>query len=588
MNLLITEAAGECKGPKTNEGTQHPPCRAFMDDVTAMAEAEIAIRWLLKRLEELARWARLTFKPSKSRSLILRKGVPLKRSFKIQGEHIPTLADNPIKCLGKWYNSTLNERTQVQDTVTQLKTWFELIEKTTLPGKLKVWCYQFGIMPRLTFPFSLYDFPLTVVEQMERTASRFLRKWLGVPKSFSAVNLYSTSSPAALPTTALTEEFKVSQVRSALLLRHSKDQVAQGSEPKRPAGRKWTPQVSVNVAESRLRHSDIVEVVAEGRKGLGSYNTVQWSKANRETQRKMVVNEIRNAEEETRRVKAASMKAQGAWLNWTNVESRTVSSGDLMKSPDLSLSFFLKSISDTLPTPLNLHIWKKLEDPTCTVCRKDIASLRHILSSCKVALSEHRYTWRHNQVLKEVLNLLTELKDVTPKPPSYKQIKFVKEGHNETQSKVKSKRSVSFGILNSADDWNVQADIGKQLSIPRHIVDTNLRPDIVVTSESTKCIILIELTVPWEDRMDESHELKRAKYENILLEARLKGWTTHCYPIEVGCRGFTGRSTSRMFKELGMQARSIKRSCLSIANVAERCSRWLWLKRDCAWLPQKN
>ena len=364
--------------------------------------------------------------------------------------------------------------------------------------------------------------------------------------------------------------------------------MARGSEAQLPAGRKWTPQVSVSEAESRLRHSDVVGVVAEGRRGLGSYNSVPWGKANTQTRRKMVVHEIRKAEEETRRVRASGMKAQGDWLNWSSVESRAISAGDLFKSPDVSLSFFLRSISDTLPTPLNLHIWKKTEDPFCALCKSQAASLRHILACCKVALSEHRYTWRHNQVLKEIVNCVTELKSVASRSTPTKEITFVKEGNHKPQSASKSQHPKNIGILNSATDWNVQADIGKQLSIPRHIVQTNLRPDIVLTSESTKCMVLIELTVPWEDRIDESNELKRAKYENILLEARLKGWTTYCYPVEVGCRGFVGRSTTRMFKDLGMQGRDIKKSCLSISNEAERCSRWLWLRRDCAWLPQKK
>ena len=146
----------------------------------------------------------------------------------MQGESIPTLADNSIKSLGKWYNASLKDFGQVQETVSQLKNWFIVLDKTTLPGKLKVWCYQFGIVPRLNWPFALYDFPLTVVERMERTASKYLRKWLGVPRSFSSVNLYTTTSPASLPTTSITEEFKVSQARTVMLMRDSRDTVKRG------------------------------------------------------------------------------------------------------------------------------------------------------------------------------------------------------------------------------------------------------------------------------------------------------------------------------------------------------------------------
>ena len=325
--------------------------------------------------------------------------------------------------------------------------------------------------------------------------------------------------------------------------------------------------------------------MAEGRRGLRSYNSIPLSKAGPETRSKLIVKEIRKTEEESRRVRATGMKAQGSWLGWTSVESRPILAGDLLKSPEASLSFFLRSISDTLPTPVNLQLWKKTDNPMCSLCNNEPASLRHILSSCRVALSEHRYTWRHNQVLKEVSRFVIELRDVAPKELSIRKIQFVREGQ-QGKSSGACKRQDGTSLLSSAVDWKVQVDIGKQLSIPRNIVDTNLRPDMIITSESTKCIVLIELTVPWEDRIDEAHELKRSKYEQILLDAQRNGWTTHNFPIEVGCRGFAGRSITGLFKKLGMQGREVKKACVSISAVAERCSRWLWLRRDCAWLPQ--
>ena len=359
-----------------------------------------------------------------------------------------------------------------------------------------------------------------------------------------------------------------------MLIRDSKDRVVRRSERQRQGNRKWSSYDAVSNAEARLRHSDIVGTVAEGRRGLGSYDSVPWSRASRETRRKLVVQEIRKTEEESRRLRATGLKAQGAWLGWTSVESRPILAGDLLKSPEASLSFFLRALSDTLPTPVNLHLWKKTDNPMCTLCKKEPASLRHILSSCKVALSEHRYTWRHNQVLKEVSTLVSEVRVAAPKESPIRKIAFVREGEQGKVGQTR-KRHEATGLLGSALDWKVQVDIGRQLVIPNNIVETNLRPDMIVTSESTKNIVLIELTVPWEDRIDEAHELKRSKYEPILLDAQRNGWTTHNFPIEVGCRGFAGRSLTRLFKSLGMHGREVKKACLSVSAVAERCSRWL-------------
>lgn len=60
----------------------------------------------------------------------------------------------------------------------------------------------------------LYDFPMSQVEGMERLCSKFLRKWLGVPPSFSPVNLYSKTSKLSLPVTSVAEEFKAAKARA--------------------------------------------------------------------------------------------------------------------------------------------------------------------------------------------------------------------------------------------------------------------------------------------------------------------------------------------------------------------------------------
>lgn len=56
--------------------------------------------------------------------------------------------------------------------------------------KFKAWLYQQALLPRLIWPLMLYEVPSTTVEALERITSRHLRKWLGVPPSFSSIGLY--------------------------------------------------------------------------------------------------------------------------------------------------------------------------------------------------------------------------------------------------------------------------------------------------------------------------------------------------------------------------------------------------------------
>ena len=128
-------------------------------------------------------------------------------------------------------------------------------------------------------------------------------------------------------------------------------------------------------------------------------------------------------------------------------------------------------------------------------------------------------------------------------------------------------------------------DSKERLVFPQEVVTTTLRPDFEITSSATKCIILVELIVPWEDRIEESHQIKGQKYDHIVTEDIQNGWQAHCFPVEVGCTGFPAKSLSWMLRSLGLPSTKCKKAIIDIGKVAERCSKWLWLKRNASWLP---
>ena len=116
-------------------------------------------------------------------------------------------------------------------------------------------------------------------------------------------------------------------------------------------------------------------------------------------------------------------------------------------------------------------------------------------------------------------------------------ITFVRAGE-QPQSQPKP----AAGLLTSAVDWDLRVDLDKQLKFPDHITTTALRPDIVLSSVSSRQVLLIELTVPWEDRIGEANERKQSKYQELVEQCQRRGWKARCEPIEVGCRGFAGHS----------------------------------------------
>ena len=82
---------------------------------------------------------------------------------------------------------------------------------------------------------------------------------------------------------------------------------------------------------------------------------------------------------------------------------------------------------DTLPSPVNLHLRKKIKNPRDSYIG-GVGSLKHILSSCQTALTDRRYRWHHDQILKEVVEAVNTA--IRTNTPNYQKnlIRFVRAG----------------------------------------------------------------------------------------------------------------------------------------------------------------
>ncbi len=152
--------------------------------------------------------------------------------------------------------------------------------------------------------------------------------------------------------------------------------------------------------------------------------------------------------------------------------------------------------------------------------------------------------------------------------------------HSSGGEHPKPQPKAQAGILGTANDWQMRVDLGKQLRFPEVITETSLRPDIVVFSEKSKQVVMLELTVPWEERMEEASERKKGKYAELAEDCRRRGWRTRCVPIEVGSRGFAGRSLCKAYSLLGITGVWKRKAIGRASEAAEKASRWLWIGRD--------
>ena len=574
MEMIVRGAESTAAGTELPGGQVLPPMKAFMDDITSLIRGKQDTEALLQRLDELIKWARMAFKPKKSRSLSLVKGRAAQTRFHIAGEQIPTLQEQPVKSLGRWYSHPLTDKhrgSEVQQLVTE---GLQAIDNCGLPGKFKVWCFQFGLLPRILWPMQVYTITMTRVETMERKVSSYLRKWLGVPRSLTSGALYCSTSKLTLPTTALTEEYKVAKARIYLMMRDSKDPVVKQAKPEVSSGRKWKVAEAVEQAESRLRLKEIVGATQQDRRGLGWKETRWWSKRSEEGRREMVTAELRQMAEEERQVKAVGQPQQGASTTWEGTDSRNISWTTLKTMQPTRISMLLRSVYDLLPTPTNLRRWKESESDKCSLCGKR-GTLEHVLSGCSASLL--KYTWRHNQVLKVIADAVDKQCKTPSQQMQDQDIHFVGEGHRPV--KTTARRTVPPLVSNQAA-WQMQVDLGPPLIFPGHIASTRLRPDMVVWADSKKVVLIVELTVPWEANMEWAHERKATKYSDLKVECEEGGWTCQVFPVEVGCRGFVGKSLIKLLTTLGIPSRTRQTTIKKAQEAAENASAWIWHSRQ--------
>ena len=95
-------------------------------------------------------------------------------------------------------------------------------------------------------------------------------------------------------------------------------------------------------------------------------------------------------------------QSQQGKCTWEDVMQRSFTRSDMWKMSPLRLAFTIRSVYDLmLLSRDNLQKWGTVEDTKCGLFG-GTETLHHLLSNCTYALANGQYTWRHNQVLREV------------------------------------------------------------------------------------------------------------------------------------------------------------------------------------------
>ena len=182
---------------------------------------------------------------------------------------------------------------------------------------------------------------------------------------------------------------------------------------------------------------------------------------------------------------------------------------------------------------------KKRANPDCDLCGK-IQTQHHVMSFCKTALNQARYTWRHNSVLKTIASHLQSV--LTP--------------------------------LNAS----LYVDIPGYLN-PSEIFES-ARPDLLVVCGDS--VSAIELTCCFELNTKKARDYKATRYQ-VLEKQMISNKSLKLILVEITTLGIVTRDI-RMFEsflnDLGLNS---DRTIIKCMEVCIRASFYIYCRRNLTW-----
>lgn len=462
------------------------------------------------------------------------------------------------------------------------------IGDTKITGFQKAWLYEFyGLNRVLTWLFLVHDLDRSFAVNLEAMATRSLKKWIGIYTTAETGILYRSKEHAGLGLTPVTDHFERMQIVKCQILKNSvcadiravyQAKVDRESNP----GRKWRYTRADTIAQAAA-DLHVMFPRQNGRQGLGHGNfEAKLGPAGRRKLTSMIALQMK---EEKRVSKSHGMARQGAWTKWNEKSFPfDLSWKNLLYGIDEKvIKFVLHSSINWIKTPDLLKLWGKGKTDRCKLCNHKPCSIHHIISNCKFALNDKRYTWRHDSVLLTMDHFLRpHVKDhnASNKAKKIPHVldSFVRSGEKKS---VASAAPPCRSLLDGASDWKILTDFeSNKLVFPPEILSTNLRPDIVIWSISRKRVVLLELTCPAEEGFANATTRKLIRYDELMELIRRAGWEPFHYPFEVGARGFVARSTFRCISAVGLKPTTKRQLIKALGTICARCSYTIYLSRD--------
>ncbi|XP_063675902.1 uncharacterized protein LOC134812422 [Bolinopsis microptera] len=344
--------------------------------------------------------------------------------------------------------------------------------------------------------------------------------------------------------------------------------------------KRWDYTKELTNRERDLYFKELIGYV-QTREGAGIGFGDQRRKKNKKEQ---LVEIIKSLKEEELLQTLYDKRVQGKFLTWENTMQLDTGWQSLLYtlSPELT-KFHLNAIHDVASTPSNLQLWNYSSTNNCPLCGRQQCNLKHILTCCPVSLKQGRYNWRHDQVLRVIVQpiaeKLREINSATPKTEVKREWRKFVSGKG-TYRKPEVRLTEEPHLLEEGNDWKLVFDEDERTrQFPQHIVNTALRPDVVIYSNTLRKVILIELTCGNEENFEDQRSRKEKRYEELMVEIETAGWEGYLFTVEVGCRGFYHHTLPRIFNFLNITRAKKKRALNTTAVVSLKGSYTIWLSR---------
>ena len=490
----------------------------FADDSAVTTANEEDNQLLLNLFTKWCTWANLKIRVNKCHTFGIRKTATMACQYKplllVNNQRIPPVElDESFKYLGKEFNYKMSTQHKEKDLTDELSKYLTKLDSVPLHPRQKITVINRYVTSKIRWPLTIYSFSETWIKQtLDSLTLRYVRKWLHFHPGANTSHLRLPLKKIGLALTLPSDLYNKCKLTLRRILKCSRN-----ADIKR---------LYNATSYKYVKHDEIVNACAK-KENVKSLCSSEYERRKNEE----IWANFLNLSEENVIIKHILEVSRAKYIKlWQKM---------IDKLPKNIYTFCRRAIVFSLANNSNLFRWKRRANPDCDLCGKK-QTQHHVMSFCKTALNQARYTWRHNSVLKTIASHLQSV--LTP--------------------------------LNAS----LYVDIPGYLN-PSEIFES-ARPDLLVVWGDS--VTAIELTCCFELNTKKARDYKATRYQE-LEKQMISNKSLKLILVEITTLGIVTRDI-RMFEsflnDLGLNS---DRTIIKCMEVCTRASFYIYCRRNLTW-----